>query len=167
MDDAFSPNEYTGYWSNWCHDRIRQRGPDVPVAGGRMSNDTHGGQITLLSERIKELELEVHDAVVRAEEAEVRAASADVLVFPVVGGHPGEIDCFSDGHSHYFVPTSLLEAAKARVERAALANQDIKKVDGAIIAETMRRLAAAEAHIKELEDERNSFALMEHNDSSR
>lgn len=44
-------------------------------------NDTHDG----LSERIKELELEVHDAIVRAEEAEVRAASADVLVFPVVG----------------------------------------------------------------------------------
>ena len=164
MDDAFSPNEYADYWGNWCHDRVRERGPNVPMAGERMSdNDTHDG----LSERIKELELEVHDAVVRAEEAEVRAASADVLVFPVVGGHPGEIDCFSDGHSHYFVPTSLLEAAKARVERAALANQDIKKVDGAIIAETMRRLAAAEAHIKELEDERNSFALMEHNDSSR
>ena len=101
-------------------------------------NDTHDG----LSERIKELELEVHDAIVRAEEAEVRAASADVLVFPVANGHPGEIDCFSDGHSHYFVPTSSLEAANARVERAALA------------AETMRRLTAAEARIEELEAER-------------
>jgi len=73
----------------------------------------------LLRQRIRELEESLHELTVSAREAEKRAACADVIVLPVDGGAPGEIDVFSDGHLHHYVPASIV-ADRAAVLREAL-----------------------------------------------
>jgi hypothetical protein len=74
-------------------------------------------RIDALNARIKELEIDLHDAIIRANEAETRADCSEVMVLPVEEGIPGEVDMFSDGHSHHYVPTSLYEEALARIEK--------------------------------------------------
>jgi hypothetical protein len=62
-----------------------------------------------LRERVKSLEEELHAAYVSLQEAEAKAAAADVIVLPVSKGIAGEIDVFTDGHSHHYVPASALD----------------------------------------------------------
>jgi hypothetical protein len=66
--------------------------------------------IERLRERVKMLEGDLASAIVRERQAEERAAAADVIVLPVEGDGalPGEIDLFSDGHSHHYVPSSTI-----------------------------------------------------------
>ena len=66
--------------------------------------------VAALKERIKELELDLHVAIVSEREAEARAVAADVIVLRVGGddAHEGEIDVFTDGHSHHYVPASMI-----------------------------------------------------------
>ena len=59
--------------------------------------------------------LDVERLQERVEELEM----ADVIVQQVPDGHSGEIDVFSDGHSHHYVPTSALVRAEATILEAS------------------------------------------------
>jgi hypothetical protein len=71
----------------------------------------HGRRVEGAEERVKQLEGDLHDAIVREREAEAKAKSADHFILPVTDGLPGEIDVCSgeDGHSHRYVPTSSVK----------------------------------------------------------
>lgn len=65
---------------------------------------------------------ELGDAEVESLRAQVASLTEELAelprVRPVEGGRPGEVDVFHDGHSHHFVPSSVLTHAQGRAEKA-------------------------------------------------
>jgi hypothetical protein len=99
--------------------------------------------IERLRERCKMLESDLAAAIVSEREAEERAAAADVIVLPVEGEDalPGEIDVFSDGHSHHYVPTSILHG---------YAPIELVELKDTLIAKLVAEKEAAQAAVDKL-----------------
>jgi hypothetical protein len=82
--------------------------------------------IAMLRARVKTLESDLCLAIVNEREAEAKASAADVVVLPVPDGLPGEIDVFTDGHSHHYVPTSYVAMLRAQMaEREADVRREV------------------------------------------
>jgi hypothetical protein len=75
-----------------------------------------------LEARVKELEGDLHAAIVEAREHEERANASDHFILKVDDGHDGEIDVCDriDGHSHRYVPTSELDGVRRQAIREAV-----------------------------------------------
>lgn len=82
-----------------------------------------------LRARVKGLEGDLHAAIIEAREHEERANASEHFLLPVKDGYPGEIDICDreDGHSHHFVPTSILDGY-VTIELARLKDTIIAKL---------------------------------------